>query len=74
MLRLASLLRSLTTAGKQVRANFHSVSTEYPFLEEAQFNANQASEDRLAYQKLKSMPAFVASVFDGHGGSLCVVK
>ena len=37
-----------------------------------QYNANNPIEDRYSYAKLTSIDGFTASVFDGHGGDLCV--
>lgn len=48
-------------------------TTEYPFVEVIEYNANNPIEDRHSYAKLKSINGFTASVFDGHGGYLTVI-
>jgi len=49
-----------------------SNTTEYPFVEVVEYNANNPLEDRHCFTKLKSINGFTASVFDGHGGALTV--
>ena len=50
-----------------------SQETQFPFVEVVQYRANDPIEDRYSYAKLTSINGFTASVFDGHGGYLCVI-
>jgi serine/threonine protein phosphatase PrpC len=49
-----------------------SNTTEYPYVEVVEYNANNPIEDRHCFTKLQSINGFTASVFDGHGGALTV--
>lgn len=50
-----------------------SDKNQLSYVQTAQFNANNPIEDRLSVFELKYYKAAVVSVFDGHGGDLCVI-
>lgn len=69
MKRIAAVASALALSSTFCTAQTRS---DFSFLETVTFNANSPTEDRFCYAKLKAIPAFTASVFDGHGGDLTV--
>lgn len=71
LLASAALLFGYKAKCEEITTKSDKKPLEY--IQTAQFNANNPIEDRLAVFELKYYKAVAVSVFDGHGGHLCVI-
>lgn len=66
----SALLLSYTTSCENINKKSDKPYDSYVVAK--QYRANKIVEDRILVSEMKRMKGLVVSVFDGHGGDLCV--